>query len=99
MERLAIDWEKLERDVSERIKLLAAADRGIQHTEIGAKLQHDLIVPAVGLLAQFVECVHVEEGEDDHDQCFTKEAGVLVDCEGDGWYGCRECARRIGSDR
>jgi len=36
------------------------------------------------------------EGLRDH-PCYSREAGVLVDCEGDGWYGCRECTRKSRS--
>lgn len=56
------DWDQLERDVVERIRLLGAVAKKGGDGEEWDKIANDLIIPNIGLLAQF--CSNVEIAED-----------------------------------
>lgn len=58
-----VEWEALERDVVERIRMLAAIDdpAKMEQTVLQEQIIRDLVKPHVKLLKHFVECVKVSE--------------------------------------
>lgn len=62
-----IDFDRLDSLVSERIGALRRVAQSLNKTGGGAQEQdmicRDLILPCVHLLAQFIECVTVDQGE------------------------------------
>lgn len=62
------DWERLERDVVERIRLVRAAwDAAVRNAgpNLGCKIRQDVLVPALRLLAEFCTAVRIEEANDE----------------------------------
>lgn len=56
------DWARLERDVVERIRILAAASSRLGGpSELRAKVLRDLVLPNVRLLAEFCTNVRIED--------------------------------------
>lgn len=56
------DWARLRRDVCERIDYLAAAwAHTAQSPEVHGAMVRDLYLPTVRLLAEFCECVEIDE--------------------------------------
>lgn len=59
-----IDFERLEALVSERIGMLRLFVENTDATnQLHDSICRDLIMPCVGLLAQFVDCVQISEGK------------------------------------
>lgn len=63
---VAVDWEKLERAVVERIRALSLVEGDSTYgtPELRGKIRSDLILPCVHLLANFCAAVELDEGED-----------------------------------
>jgi len=57
------NWEEIERDVIQRIHVLRAAATKTEPAEWRDKITADLIVPAMKLLAEFCQCIEIEEAE------------------------------------
>jgi hypothetical protein len=55
------DWKRLERDVVERIRALAAFDEAEMPDDVRAKLWNDVVMPNLRLLAEFCVNVRVDE--------------------------------------
>ena len=57
------NWDRLERDVVMRIRLLRTAVQGMARDPISDKLAEDLFMPCIELLGSFVGAVDVQTGE------------------------------------
>lgn len=60
------DWKRLERDVVLRIRVLAAAARGLDPRSAGAigeSIANDVILPNLLLLGRFCAAIEIEEDE------------------------------------
>lgn len=71
MKRTEFDWKKLERDVVERIRMLAAVMSAPLEPSLKEQLWQTMIQPAVYLLADFVMRVQVETDSTICDGCGT----------------------------
>lgn len=71
MRRQDMDWKKLERDVVERIRVLAAVMQAPIAPELRDQLWENMVRPAVFLLADFVMRVHIETDSTICDGCGT----------------------------
>jgi len=58
------DWDQMEKDVVERIRMLKALAMKLEPSEIHDKIADDLIAPNCALLAQFCENVKIEDLEE-----------------------------------
>ena len=55
------DWDRLEKNVVERIRMLRAVAEKLEAGAAGEKIGTDLIVPCVALLAEFCGCVQMHD--------------------------------------
>jgi len=55
------NWDQLEKDVVERIRMLKALAMKLEPSEINNKIADDLIAPNCALLAQFCSNVDIED--------------------------------------
>lgn len=60
-----LDFDRLDMLVSERIGVLKLLAQGMTEREVNDAICHDLILPCVYLLAQFLESVKIEDKEVD----------------------------------
>ena len=60
-----LDFDRLDMLVSERIGVLKLLAQGLQESDVHDAICHDLILPCVYLLAQFLESVKIEENNDE----------------------------------
>lgn len=63
---VAVDWERLERAVVERIRALSVIEGDSTHgtPELRDKIRKDLILPCAHLLAKFCAAVELDGGDD-----------------------------------
>jgi len=59
----AADWDKIERETVEKIRLLKAAVQGLESGPLTEKVCAELILPALAILAEFNQCVTVDDSE------------------------------------
>ena len=60
----AADWDKIEQETVEKIRLLKAAVQGLEPGPVTEKVCAELILPALSILARFNQCVTVDERVD-----------------------------------
>ena len=58
-----VDWDRLERDVVERVRVLRAVAEKLEAGSAGEQIAKDLIVPCVRLLAEFCDCVKIDDSK------------------------------------
>ena len=58
------NWDQLEKDVVERIRMLKALAQKLEPSEVNDQIVSDLIVPNCALLAQFCSNVEIEKLEE-----------------------------------
>lgn len=59
------DWDRLEKDVASKIKLLRATVAALPEDEVGNKIAHDIYLPLVKLLANFCASIDEEVQQED----------------------------------
>lgn len=59
----AADWDRVERETVEKIRLLKAAVQGMEPGPLAEKVCAELILPAMAILAEFNQCVTVDDSE------------------------------------
>ena len=60
-----INWERMEKDICERIKFLGMTTKALAPDHpLSHQIASDLIVPAIDALFQFCQIVSVEEDQD-----------------------------------
>jgi hypothetical protein len=104
------NWEQLESDVVDRVRLIRAMAMGIDKNKVTDQIANDLVLPAVRLLAEFCAVVktdenapevfctwtHVGDGNDYHAGCSRKIAHYMpVDFVCGDWEYCVWCGRKI----
>lgn len=60
----AADWDRVERETVEKIRLLKAAVQGLEPGPLADKVCTELIMPCLRILAEFNQAVKIEEGDD-----------------------------------
>lgn len=60
----AADWDRMERDVVERIRMLKAMVMKLEPSELNDKIADELIAPNCALLAEFCSNVKIEDLEE-----------------------------------
>ena len=55
------DWEKIERETVEKIRLLKTAVQGLPPGPVTEKVCVELVLPALAVLAKFNQCVTVKD--------------------------------------
>jgi len=61
----AADWDKIERETVEKIRLLKAAVQGLEPGPVTDQVCAELVMPCLAILAQFNMAVQVDDSEDD----------------------------------
>lgn len=57
----AADWDRVEREVVEKIRLLKATVKGLEPGPLSDKICSELMLPAMAHIAAFCHCVSIED--------------------------------------